>query len=58
VTPRKPLGKALVRDDATLERISEITPDDFDAVLAEVEPATRALLDAKPAEDEDGDRRG
>jgi hypothetical protein len=49
--PKKPLGKALVRTEEDLDRLAEITPGDMEATLAEVEPATRALLEATPEED-------
>jgi hypothetical protein len=47
-----PLGKALVRTDEDLERLSQITPDDLDAVRATMPAEVVAYLDAEP---DDGD---
>jgi hypothetical protein len=47
-----PLGKALVRTDEDLDRLSQITPDDLEATSAVMPDTVRAFLDAEP---DDGD---
>ena len=47
---RKPLKAALPRSDEELDRLSQIQQADYDAALAEVEPATRAMLEAEEHE--------
>jgi hypothetical protein len=47
-----PLGKALVRTDEDLDRLSQITPDDLEQVLAVMPAEVVAFLDAEP---DDGD---
>lgn len=42
--PKKPLGRALERTDADLERLAQITGDDMDAAEAEaIEPMAELL---------------
>lgn len=51
---KKPLGKALVRSEADLDRLSQVTPDDFEATAAAATPEMEALLTARDLGDEEG----
>ena len=47
---RRAPGRALPRSEEELDRLAEIAQADYDATLAEVEPETRAALEAEEHE--------
>lgn len=48
---RMPRGRPLVWDDADLDRLSRITPEDIDRARAAAPPVARRLLDAEPTDE-------